>query len=372
MVYANNAATAWPKAPGVDKVVAEKIAALPLHPGRAGFAAPDPEAECRKLLARLLRVEDANRIILTVNATHALNIALHGFPWRPQAVALTTMADHNAVLRPLHFLQKQRKIRVAHLDVDASGRVDLKKWALALERYSPQLVVFTHASNVTGSINPVQEMCALAKSAGAAILLDASQTMGIAEVLPQQWSADMVAFTGHKYLLGPPGTGGLYIAPRIELEPVWVGGTGILSELPDMPPDLPARFAAGTPNSPAFAGLAQALLWQREHPPAASEIEGRAQRLAQGLLSLGARVVDWQGPHTPVLSCTLPDCSVEDAGEMLYLSFEIICRTGLHCAPLIHRHIGAGPQGTVRFSLSRFSTDEEVDRIISAVGRILA
>jgi selenocysteine lyase/cysteine desulfurase len=372
MVYVNNAATAWPKAPGVDKAVAEKIAEIPLHPGRAGFAAPDPEAGCRNLLARLLRVEDARRIVLAANATHALNIALHGFPWRPQAVALTTAADHNAVLRPLHFLQKHGKIRVVHADVDAAGRVDRKKWALALEKHRPQLAVFSHASNVTGSINPVEEMCALAKSAGSAVLLDASQTLGLVDVLPRQWSADMVAFTGHKYLLGPPGTGGLYISPRIDLEPVWVGGTGILSELPDMPPDLPARFDAGTPNSPAFAGLAHALLWQEEHPPAASEMEGRVQRLAKGLLRSGARVVEWRGPHTPVLSCTLPGCSVEDAGEMLSLSFDIICRTGLHCAPLIHRHIGAGPQGTVRFSLSRFTADEEVDRIVSAVGRILA
>ncbi|MDR1241170.1 MAG: aminotransferase class V-fold PLP-dependent enzyme [Deltaproteobacteria bacterium] len=372
VVYANNAATAWPKAPGVDQAVAEKIAAIPIHPGRAGFDAPDPETDCRKLLARLLRVEEANRILLTVNATHALNIALHGFPWRPRAVALTTVADHNAVLRPLYFLQKHGKIRVEHVDVDASGRVDMEKWAFALKKHRPQLAVFTHASNVTGSVNPVEEMCALAKSAGSAILLDVSQTMGIVEVLPQQWSADMVAFTGHKYLLGPPGTGGLYVAPRIDLEPVWVGGTGILSALPDMPPDLPARFDAGTPNSPAFAGLARALLWQREHPPSVSEIESRARRLAEGLLSLGVQVTEWRGSHTPVLSCTFPGCSVEDAGEMLYLSFDIICRTGLHCAPLIHRHIGAGSQGTVRFSLSRFTADEEVERIIAAAGRILA
>ena len=214
-------------------------------------------------------------------------------------------------------------------------------------------------------------MSCLAKAVGSTVLLDVSQTFGIAEVLPEQWSADMVAFTGHKYLLGPPGTGGLYIGPGVDLEPVWVGGTGMLSELDEMPPNLPIRFEAGTPNSPAFAGLTQALRWQQANPAPIEKIAARAKRLAAGLVEIGADVVDWNGPHTPVLSFTIPDLPVEDVGEMLQMSFDIVCRTGLHCAPKIHPYIGSGAKGSVRFSLSRFTTDEEVEYVLSAMQRIV-
>lgn len=372
MLYINNAATAWPKAPGVAEAVAEKIVAVPLHPGRTGFDTPDAEGDCRTLLASLLHVEDASRIILAANATHALNMALHGFRWKEDAVVLTTTAEHNAVLRPLHFLKKHRNIRVIPLTVDSSGRMPLTRWKAALKEYAPQLAIFTHASNVTGSINPAGEMCAAARAAGAATLVDASQTVGCADVLPRQWGADMLAFTGHKYLLGPPGTGGLYISPQMDLEPVWVGGTGILSELSEMPPDLPVRFDVGTPNSPAFAGLARALAWQMEHPFPHAEVEARLKRLATEITLAGGRIVDWQGPHTPVLSFGLPGWSVEEVGEILQLSFDIVCRTGLHCAPLVHSCIGAGAQGTVRFSLSRFTSDEEVEQVLAAVRSIAA
>lgn len=370
MVYVNNAATAWPKAPGVAEAVAEAIGAVPLHSGRTGFETDDSEAECRRLLAGLLAVDEPERIILAANATEALNIALQGFRWRPDAVALTTRAEHNAVLRPLHYLRKRKNIRVVHVDVDASGRVEPGAWAAALKEHRPQLAVFTHASNVTGSVNPAEEMAALAKAAGATVLLDASQSLGLLDVLPRRWAVDMVAFTGHKYLLGPPGTGGLYIAPEVDLEPVRLGGTGILSELEDMPPSLPARLEAGTPNTPAFAGLARALAWQREHPVPLAETSGRAGRLAAGLTALGARVAAWNGPHTPVLSFGLPGWPAEEVGEMLQMSFDVVCRTGLHCAPLIQRCLGGEPGGSVRFSLSRFTTDAEVEYILSAVGRI--
>lgn len=371
-VYYNNAATSWPKAPGTALAVAGHIDAIPLHPGRSGFDAPDPEGDCRSRLAKLLRVEDASRIILAANATHALNVALHGFPWKEKAVVLTTLAEHNSVLRPLHFLQRHRGLRVAYAQGDGAGRIDLRHWEAALQEYRPQLAVFTHASNVTGAINPVEEMCALAHAAGAATLVDASQTAGCTAVLPQAWGTDMLAFTGHKYLLGPPGTGGLYVAHGVDLEPVLVGGTGILSELDEMPPQLPVRYEAGTPNSPAFAGLAHALVWLEDHPFPAGEVEGRLEKLREGLALAGARVTDWKGAHTPVLSFTLPGFSVEDAGEILQRSFGIVCRTGLHCAPLVHNTIGAGAEGTVRFSISRFTTDDEVDYALRAVRRMLA
>ncbi|MDR1084528.1 MAG: aminotransferase class V-fold PLP-dependent enzyme [Deltaproteobacteria bacterium] len=371
VIYMNNAATAWPKAPGTAEAVAEKIDVVSVHPGRGGFEAEDPESDCRQLLANLMAVNDPARIILTSNATDALNIALQGFRFNPEDLVLTTVAEHNSVLRPLHYMKKLKNIKVAYVEVDRSGRVKPDKWAKALKRYKPQLAVFTHASNVTGSVNPVEEMAGLAKEVGAAVLLDASQTLGLIEVLPRKWSVDMVAFTGHKYLLGPPGTGGLYIGPEVDLEPVLVGGTGILSELEEMPPALPFRYEAGTPNTPSFAGLAHALSWQRENPAPIKEILDRAGRLASGLSALRAQVTSWNGQHTPVVSFTLPGWPTEDIGEMLQMSFNVVCRTGLHCAPLVHKYLSDEAGGTIRFSLSRFNTDTEVDYVISSIGRII-
>ena len=142
IVYINNAATAWPKAPHVADIVAEQINTQLVHAGRTGFDTPDSEADCRKLLAQQMGVDDANRIILTANATHAINIALHGFRLQPGATVLTTMAEHNAVLRPLHYLKTHKNVRVIYTDIDISGRVMIEKWAESLEKYRPQLAVF--------------------------------------------------------------------------------------------------------------------------------------------------------------------------------------------------------------------------------------
>lgn len=368
-IYFNNAATAWPKAPGLAEVIAAQLARIPVHPGRSGFEAPDPDRDCREELAALFKVSDADQFLLCANATHATNMAILGMGLREGDVVLTTMAEHNAVLRPLYFLQRHRGVRLVFLDVEPSGRVDPQKWEDALRTHKPRLAAFVHASNVTGAINDAATLCALARTHGARTLVDASQSAGCADVLPEVWGADMLAFTGHKSLLGPLGTGGLWLSPDMPLTPVLTGGTGILSDSPEMPEQMPIRFEVGTPNSTAFAGLAHALAWKREHPADTVRQEAQLNRLVEGLTEAGAQVIAWDGPHTPVLSFTLPDIPVEDTGEMLHSSFNIVCRTGLHCAPLIHQQFGLA-EGTVRFSLSRFTTDEEVELAIAAVRAI--
>lgn len=365
-IYLNNAATAWPKAPGLAETIARNLARIPVHPGRSGFDAPDPERDCRESLAALFKVSDPDRILLAANATHASNMALLGIDWREGDAVVTTRAEHNAILRPFYLLQKTRGIQLHFVDVEPSGRVAPEAWEQALKKYCPRLAAFTHASNVTGALNDAKALCSLAKSHGATVLVDASQSAGCADVIPDEWQADLLVFTGHKYLLGPLGTGGLYLAPGMDIQPVLTGGTGVLSDLKEMPPDLPIRFEVGTPNSTSFEGLAHALAWSREHPVDRAHQEGQLERLVEGLRSAGARVVPWDGPHTPVLSFVLDNVPVEDVGEMLQLSFGIVCRTGLHCAPLIHEQLGFA-EGTVRFSLSRFTTDEEVDKAIEAV-----
>lgn len=370
-VYVNNAATSWPKAPQVGATVASCVSGIPYHAGRSGFSGTDIPGECRKRLGGLLQVKETNRIILGSNATHALNIALHGVRLQPGAVVLTTAAEHNSVLRPLQYLSKTQGVAVHIIPVNSVGRLNPEEWESAIIKYAPQLAVFTHASNVTGAVNDAALLAKIAKQAGAITLMDASQSLGIIPVLPDLWGIDLVAFTGHKYLLGPPGTGGLYIAPAIDLEPIWVGGTGVQSDLNEMPQTLPIRFEAGTPNDPAVAGLATALSWSAKHLLETSAVLTKTERLAAGLVALGADVILTTPPRTPVISFTLNTWPIEDVGEVLQKSFGIVCRTGLHCAPLIHTYLGTAPAGTVRFSLSRFTTDSDIDYCLQAIGAII-
>lgn len=370
-IYLNNAATSWPKALGVGDAVGVGIDSLPYHAGRSGFnGGKDVPGRCRSLLADLLAVRHSERIVFCSNATHALNIALHGMAWRQGAVVVTSAAEHNSVLRPLHFLAQHQKITVHVVEVDKQGRIIPEAWEDAIKEYHPQLVVFTHASNVTGAVNNAALLGKIAREEGAVSLLDASQSLGILPVLPEIWKIDMVAFTGHKYILGPPGTGGLYIEPSIALNPVWVGGTGVQSDLEDMPVQLPIRFEAGTSNDPAIMGLATAIEWSRENPLDYADLISKLDRLTSGLFAAGAKLIDVAVPRTPVVSFTLPGWDVEDVGEVLYKSFDIVCRTGLHCAPRIHACLGTGPQGTIRLSLSRFTTPAEIDYCIQAVGEM--
>lgn len=373
LVYLNNAATSWPKAPQVGSALKDCIQSIPFHAGRSGFSGPDAAGECRNALAKLLQVQDSRQIVFGPNATHALNVAIHGLQWKTGASVVMSAAEHNSVLRPLHYLEKNKRIQAHMVSVDRQGRIIPEEWEAALKKYRPQLAVFTHASNVTGALNDAVLLAKMAKQSGALTLLDASQSLGIFPVYPEKWNLDMVAFTGHKYLLGPTGTGGLYISPRIEsaLEPVWVGGTGIQSDLDEMPPMMPTRFEAGTPNDCAFAGLAAAIQWSFEHGLAEKQLFAITERLCSGLQEIGADVIEVEAPRTPVVSFTLKNWEVEDVGEILHKSFGIVCRTGLHCAPRVHSFIGTSPAGSIRLSLSRFTTDEEVDYCLGAVRELL-
>jgi selenocysteine lyase/cysteine desulfurase len=321
-------------------------------------------AGCRAALARLLGSSEAHRIVLCQHATQALNLAIQGFPFAPGDKVVTTALEHNSVLRPLFRLEKRGLIQLSIVPVNAEGRVKEDAFEKALHERSARLVVVNHASNVTGAIQNVEALFRAAHRLGAVTLLDASQTLGLVDVDVRRMEADMVAFTGHKYLLGPVGTGGLYVSPAIELEPILVGGTGVRSDLRDMPPEMPGRLEAGTPNLPAFAGLRHALSWQAQNKPDRDQLDKLCHRLEEGLVDLGANVVQVTGSKTPVISLTLPGWNVEEVGYVLEKGYGICCRTGLHCAPLIHRYIGTAPTGSLRLSLSRFTTAAEVDHVL--------
>jgi len=369
LIYMNNAATSWPKPPCVAQAVEKALIELPGAMHRGGVEDFDVFAAVRKKLAPKLGVADPDRIALGCNATWALNAALFGFPLQKGDAVIATCAEHNSVIRPLHVLETQKGIRVVYVDTDRSGRVPLENWHQALHEHRPRLAVFTHASNVTGAVNDAAALAQAAKRSGAAVLMDASQTLGWMQVDAERWGVDMVAFTGHKYLLGPQGTGGLWVREGIQLSPHLVGGTGIHSDKDTMPEDMPLRLEAGTGNEPSCHGLLAALIWAEENPMDRAACNARLERLKRGLAEAGAAVICPEGPCTPVVSFNVPGYSPEDVGFMLTDSYGIVCRTGLHCAPKVFE--GLGVPATVRLSLSRFATEDEVDEAVRAVRDIV-
>lgn len=369
-VYLNNAATSFPKPPPLGKEVCSWLDALPFHAGRSGAPAKDPLQACRRKLARILGTPDPERIALSRCATESLNIALHGLGLKNQAV-IASRAEHNSVLRPLFRLRRMGMIDLHLVSCDGQGRARREEWLRLTKELRPALAVLTHASNVTGAVNPVSELFSAVHESGGKTLLDASQTAGLLPLDVGELQADLLAFTGHKYLLGPTGTGGLYVRPGIDLDPLLTGGTGVRSELQEMPAEMPMRLEAGTPATPLFAGLAACLDWQERHPLPRPAMDRILLRLEEGMRQAGAQVITVSGPRTPILSFTLPGWETADAGMALEKGFAIVCRAGLHCAPLVHESLGTLPAGTVRFSLSRFTTEDEADAAVDAVRRML-
>jgi len=382
-IYMNNSATSWPKPAGVSEAVAKAIDSCPAVGSRQSFAKkPDmcplgpTVQECREQLASLLHVSDPFRIVITSNVTHALNIAIWGIcrSLPEGARVVTSVAEHNSVLRPLRHLQICRPdINVTYIELDESGNISETAFRDAAKS-GIELAILTHASNVTGHIYNVAPLFRFAKAAGAITVLDSAQSIGHIPVCPEDLAADIIAFTGHKGLYGPQGIGGLYVSPDVEIEPIFVGGTGAQSDLEYQPEELPAHLEAGTPNIPAMAGLLAALRWrelegvefEKHHKALAIRLRNELRALSG--ITIFDDVVDdeWLG----VLSFTVAGRGVEEIGRLLFQRQGIICRTGLHCAPLMHATIGSGSYGTVRMSPSGFSTEDEIDKVISAVDRI--
>jgi len=344
---------------------------VPRHPGRTGGQEEDILQLCREELARWLKVENSRQIVLCKNATEALNIAILGLGLKSGDSVVTTAAEHNSVLRPLYRLEKNAGIRLRIVDCDSQGRVDSHLWKEVIDRLAPRLVVLNHASNVTGAVNPASLLLSYAREQGCVTLLDASQTLGLLDINAVEMAADMIAFTGHKYLLGPTGTGGLYVREGLDLEPVFVGGTGVRSDLKEMPPEMPGKLEPGTPPIPLFAGLLHSLQWSQKHPHSLQELEMLTYNLEQGLEDRGAEVIHSGKERTFIISFLLPGWDLKESGYILENSFNILCRTGLHCAPLIHRFIGTAPLGTVRFSLSRFTHAEDVVTILTVIEQLM-
>lgn len=376
LIYFDNAATTFPKPEEVYRKVDHILRNVGANPGRSGHRmALDANRiilDARDSIARLFNIEDSSRIVFTSNTTEALNIGIKGFLHSGDHV-ITSSMEHNSVTRPIKALEKTG-VACTKVKCSAEGLLDPDDVKRAIMP-NTRLISITHASNVTGTINPVREIGEIARESGIRLLVDAAQTAGMLPIDVEKDNIDMLACPGHKGLFGLQGTGFLYMAPDVRLEPVKEGGTGGNSEMDTMPDTLPERFEAGTMNTPGIGGLGEGVEFIlregiekiRRHEILLTE------RLIKGLQDIGRVVV--YGPRDAVRQMSVISFNIKgkdpsDVGFVLDSSFGIMARVGLHCAPDAHRTIGTFPQGTIRISPGYFSTVEEVDIAIDAVKKV--
>ena len=374
MIYLDNAATTWPKPKEVAEAVAACIEAVPGTPGRGSHQGARQAAriafEAREEIAALFDVDDATRIAFCGNATQALNTALFGL-LQPGDVVVTSSWEHNAVVRPLHVLE-QKGVVIRKIPPTQEGPLDLT----ALEEALPgaKALVLTHASNVTGAILPLQEAAALAARHGCLVIVDAAQTAGVEEI-KAFWGLHVIAFAGHKGLLGPQGTGGLYVAPQVSVKPLIFGGTGSRSEEREQPSFYPDCLESGTLNTPGLAGLLAGVRFVRT--TGMERIRYRESELAEKLRTALRKMqgISMKGEkqgqlQTAVLSFTVEGIDSNVAALWLEEKAGIICRAGLHCAPWAHEALGTLETGTIRFSPGYFNTDAEIEAAIKALHQL--
>jgi cysteine desulfurase/selenocysteine lyase len=374
--YLDYAATSAIRPPQVAEAVFRFLSEVGATPGRGGHRraveAGRVAFQCRKSLARILGVPgDPSRIVFGLNATQGLNTALSGV-LAPGEVVVTTPFDHNSVLRPIHYLERERGVRSRMIPGDASGALDLEKAREALE--GARLLVVNAVSNVLGTRLPMKELGRMAREAGALFLVDGAQWAGhYTESLPDA-GADMFAFTGHKGLLGPQGIGGLWVKDGVELSHFFSGGTGGNSDSREMPSVLPDALEAGSGNAPAMAGLAAGVAFLEGK--GVEELHRREQELKAvlwgGLESLpGVRVLSPPSPDGVGIVSVVPvGMDPGTLAQRLDREWGVMVRYGLNCAPEVHKLLGTGQEGAVRFSLGWASTLQDVEAAVRGVDAI--
>ena len=374
MIYLDNAATTMHKPQAVIDAVTQAMCSL----GNAGRGATSGALDaartihgCRAKLARLLGCPRADHVCFTPNSTAALNTVIDGVV-RPGDRVVTTVFEHNSVLRPLNRLAAEQGVTVEHAGCDANGVLDYDE----LERLvtpGTRAVVVTHASNVTGNAVDIARVAAIAHAAGALVIVDASQSAGAMHIDMQAMGLDIVCFTGHKGLVGPQGTGGLAVAEGIDVAPWAMGGTGVHSFDALQPLEWPTRLEAGTLNGHGIAGLSAGLDFI-EAQGGVEAIAAHERALADRFLA-GVRKIPGiklygafdQQARSAIVSLNVADIDSAEISDALMQGWGIATRPGAHCAPLMHRALGTERQGVVRFSFGYFNTDEEVDTAIDAL-----
>lgn len=378
-IYFDNAATSFPKPESVYKAVDYYLREIGASPGRGAYRrAAEAEKilyETRKLLGKLFNISDVQRIIFTANVTESLNLVLKGF-LRPGDHVVTSAMEHNAVWRPLKVLEKEIGLRIMVISCKngfAPSPDDIK----AAVTTKTRLVSFIHASNVTGTLMPLKEIGKICRHKGVPFLVDAAQTAGAYPLDAVEDNISLLAFTGHKSLLAPTGTGGLYIAPDIELKPLKEGGTGADSIPENQPEKLPDRFEAGTINMAGISGLRAALDFIldngldriRDYENELTAYALKKLNDIPGITIYGPQDAD---SRLPVISFNIKDIAAEEVAYVLDEVYEIMVRAGLHCSPQAHHTLGTLKGGTVRLSFGFFNTIEEIDSLCKALTQISA
>jgi len=376
MIYFDNAATSWPKPPGVVEAMVHFMDDVGANPGRSGHRLSVEAGrivyDAREAVAELFNAPDPLRVVFGLNVTEALNLALRGL-LRPGDHVITSSMEHNSMMRPLRALEREG-VEVTVVRCSPEGFLDPADVEKAL-RPNTVMIALNHASNVVGALLPVAEVARIARQHGLLLLVDAAQTAGAYPIDVQAGGIDLLGFTGHKSLYGPMGTGGLIIGERVDLarlEPLKRGGTGSRSELEEQPDFLPDMCESGTPNAVGLAGLAAGVRWVLERGVETIRAHEVAltQRLIDGLREIPGVTVygGLDATHqTATVSFNIAGLEPSEVGLRLDEEYGIMCRVGLHCAPAAHRTIGTFPVGTVRFGLGAFSTVEEIDAALEAV-----
>ena len=379
-IYFDNSSTSFPKAPNVGRAMGEFIenGAFNINRGsyEGAYEAGSAVLDTREMLKDLFNCPNSKNVVFTPSVTYSLNFFIKGF-LKPGDHVLVTSVEHNAVMRPLVQMEKLG-VEFDAVPCDEEGEVTADDFRAYIKE-NTKAIITTHASNVCGTIIPIEEIGALCKEKGLVYAVDTAQTAGILNIDMQKANIDFLAFTGHKGLLGPQGIGGFIASDKLEglIDPVISGGTGSLSDSEEIPDFLPDRFESGTLNLPGIIGLHQALVYLKEAGidnmrkekmeitkyflDQVKEIDGvkvAGKKTVEG--RLGVVSIDFEGFDNSIVS--------------FYLSskYKIMTRVGMHCAPRAHKTLKTFPQGTVRFSFSHFNTKEEVDICINAIKTILS
>jgi cysteine desulfurase / selenocysteine lyase len=377
IIYFDNAATSWPKPDNFINSIEKFLKDFGGNPGRSGhrmsIASARAVEEAREKLATLFNIDDTSRIIFTKNATESLNLAINGFISTKDNVIISSM-EHNSVARPIRYLEA-KGLCVEICPCDKKGFLQIENLEKLLKKNNIKLVIICHVSNVTGTIQKIKDISEICKKYGAKILLDASQSAGAIEIDSKNLGIDMLAFTGHKELLGPQGTGGIYITDGLDIEPLLKGGTGSKSDSEFQPDFLPDKYESGTLNAIGIYSLSSSLDYIMKNKDEIFEKERDLIRLFIDNIK-GNKYITIYGPlsvenRTSVISFNINNLPCSDVSRILDFEYGIMSRPGLHCSPLAHKTIGTFPTGTVRFSFNSFNSSNQIYYAIDAIEDII-
>ncbi|WP_025691486.1 aminotransferase class V-fold PLP-dependent enzyme [Paenibacillus zanthoxyli] len=373
-VYLDHAATSWPKPPEVAQAMMEALQHAGANAGRGNYSLAMGTGRvlvrARMALAELFGVTNAQDIAFTHNTTMSLNMAIQG-TLRPGDHVISTMTEHNSVRRPLEYLRRTKGIEVDYLKVDSEGQLDLQELKKTFKP-NTKMVICSHSSNLLGSILPIGEIGDIAKTNGAVFLVDAAQSAGSLDIDVGKMNIDLLAFPGHKGLLGPQGTGGLYISPELDLEPLMHGGTGSQSENSEQPNVRPDKYEAGTQNTVGIAGLLAGV--QKVQSLGTENIRRHEWNLIQSLME-GMRGITGMrflgpaegAPRTGLLSFVIEGEESAQIAHRLDREYGIAVRAGMHCTPLAHKAAGTLQSGAVRVSVGVDTTEQDVGTMLHAM-----